>query len=266
MDKARYRLDIPILVISLAASAERRRKISRRLDELGLAFEFLDAVDGRALSEEKSSRFQDPNRRYHAPHPLRAGAVGCMLSHAKAWRKLLDSDDKMMLILEDDAILPPVICDILPQITALDGRFDMVSFVLLKSQRKAFAHVKGLTPDRNLVVCRYHNLGTTAYLLTRRCAEQLLDKQFPAIHEVDIFMNRWWEHGLATLTVIPPVVAHDYSAPSTIGYDYLVPRFADSGLRERLWRRINRLRDSFAKRRKFAAHLAAVRRRLAATK
>ena len=266
MDKARSHLDIPILVISLAASAERRRKISRRLDELGLAFDFLDAVDGRALSEEELSRFQDPLRRYHEPHLLRATSVGCTLSHAKAWRKLLNSDDKMMLILEDDAIPSSMICDILPQIAALDGRFDIISFVLMKRLRGAFAPVKDLTPDRNLVFCRDQNLCAAAYALTRRCAEQLLDKQFPAIHEVDIFMNRWWEHDLSMLNVIPPVVEHDSATPSTIGYDDPVQLFSDSGLRERLWRQINRQRDSFIKRWKFATHLAAVRRRLAATK
>lgn len=68
-----------------------------------------------------------------------------------------------------------------------------------------------------------------------------------------------------SIIAIPSPVEHDYGLPSTIGYDDRVPRFAGAGARERLWRRINRLRDSFAKRRKFPAHLSTVRRRLAAS-
>ncbi len=44
----RYRLDmIPIFVISLPDSLERRENVSERLGALGLPFEFIDAVDGR---------------------------------------------------------------------------------------------------------------------------------------------------------------------------------------------------------------------------
>jgi GR25 family glycosyltransferase involved in LPS biosynthesis len=94
-----------IYVINMNKSKDRLLRMERQLASLGLAYERIEAIDGKALNFKDSctntKRFRLTQRRDCLP-----GELGCMESHRLAWKTALKQNCDYTLILEDDAILP----------------------------------------------------------------------------------------------------------------------------------------------------------------
>lgn len=96
-----------IYIVSLKQDVEKRSTISKKLEEFGLKFRFIDAVHGKEISDDVLSSLRNKSvggileRGYSAT----AGEIGCTLSHQKAYQKLLDSNLNWACVLEDDVIL-----------------------------------------------------------------------------------------------------------------------------------------------------------------
>jgi glycosyl transferase family 25 len=91
-------VDIPIKVINLQRSADRREAFHR--DNAHLAFEFVEARDGKLLTQQE---IHDPR---HFVHPLRfpgVGAYGCALSHLRMWELAIELGQPLT-VAEDDAV------------------------------------------------------------------------------------------------------------------------------------------------------------------
>jgi GR25 family glycosyltransferase involved in LPS biosynthesis len=88
---------ILIQVINLERRPDRLARISAELQRAGLDFETQVAVDGQEL------RFE--------PKFLSRGEVGCFQSHINSMRRQVEVRAPYSLILEDDAMLDPVVND-----------------------------------------------------------------------------------------------------------------------------------------------------------
>lgn len=88
---------IPIYVISLARATQRREAILQHLNSHALDYTLIEGVDGASLSSAEINRLLAPGASMHA------GAIGCYLSHLKAYQHLVDSGEPVALVLEDDA-------------------------------------------------------------------------------------------------------------------------------------------------------------------
>ena len=82
---------IPLYVINLARSPERRAFMAQSLARAGVAPEFVAAVDARACRSPRP------------PRALSRAETALILSHRKAWRRLLRSAAAHAAVLEDDA-------------------------------------------------------------------------------------------------------------------------------------------------------------------
>ena len=249
----------PIYVIALENAHARRKVISERLGALGLAFTFIDAVYGKNLAEDEIGNLTTRARQKYLPHPLSKGAIGAGLSHLAAWQKIAASDAPMALILEDDAILDKEIENILHHLRLLEDRIDIVNL-----------HFRGGRPLTDIVPlsgtywlssCRYNSIGAESYVITRKAATDLAKQYLPMMYEVDLFLNRWWDHGLHILTVNPPVVSEDES-PTTIGYPAEKAGWPENSWWHQILRRLNRIGTSFTKRRRYPWMIAAIKKRL----
>ena len=93
-------------VINLDSSKDRLAVVSKRLQELGVPFERMPAVNGRALSDEEIAQITYPYNHFESrvrfTRELTKGEVGCFLSHRKCWERLLESDKQWAMIMEDD--------------------------------------------------------------------------------------------------------------------------------------------------------------------
>jgi GR25 family glycosyltransferase involved in LPS biosynthesis len=89
---------IPIEVISLRASTQRREAFAR--ENAHLAYAFHDACDGAALA---AAQLEDP-RHFVQPLPFPSrGAYGCALSHLALWDAAIERQ-QALTVAEDDAV------------------------------------------------------------------------------------------------------------------------------------------------------------------
>lgn len=104
-----------IFVINLQRSPDRLANIEAQLSALKLPFTRIEAIDGKLLGVKDSCI--DPYRfRLNQGRECRAGEVGCAESHRKAWKEALKHNEPYSLILEDDAVMPPNLPQVLQSI------------------------------------------------------------------------------------------------------------------------------------------------------
>ena len=253
---------LPIYVIALKESTARREKMTERLQHLGLDFHFIDAVMGKDLPDAEKNRLRSPKRQRFLRSPLSDGALGCLMSHRLVWQKMQDDKVDMALVLEDDAVISPDLLDVLPRLEKLKSRFDVIN--LHNRKLRPLVDIAQISDSHRLTTTRYNAIGTESYVISRKAAKRLLEVSFPMVFEVDLLINRWWDHGLQTLVVQPSLV-HEDSDESTIGYSQAKPLWPNDTAIDTLKRRFNRAKDSMAKRRSFAAMVATAKMRLIGT-
>uniref|UniRef100_A0A336MPN9 CSON004334 protein n=1 Tax=Culicoides sonorensis TaxID=179676 RepID=A0A336MPN9_CULSO len=167
-----------IFMINLVRRVERRQKMEKNFDLLGLDVEHFAAVDGQTMNEEWIKQqgiefmpgFVDP---YHA-RPMTYGEIGCFMSHYYLWKKMLDEKLDLVLILEDDVKFEPYfrtrVHQLMEQAKNSGKQFDLLYF-----GRKALSHSdeKYVDGTRNLVEVGY-TYWTLGYVLTLEGARKLL--------------------------------------------------------------------------------------------
>jgi len=185
-----------IRVISLPEAHERRARMTRQLEPLGLDWAFFDGLRhappglpiGRLVDRE-----------------LTAGELGCFGSHHAAWKWFIEENDAdYLVILEDDTVIDP---DFFAGIDDWFRALGPVELVRLYGQQSR--RWKRLRRIRNKHLVRYMKAptGTQAYILTRAGARRLLDVVDRIERPVDDELNRFWTHGVLPYGLFPyPVI------------------------------------------------------------
>lgn len=108
-------------VINLARSVDRRIYMKNLLNDYpSLDVEFIEAVDGKLMSEDERNKVFDANRFAKTTlKKVRPGEIGCTLSHQKCYKKIIDENISNCLIFEDDIIIKENIKGILREIENL---------------------------------------------------------------------------------------------------------------------------------------------------
>ena len=73
----------PIFVVNMKHHVERREAVSAQLARVGLSPTFIEAVNGREMSDADAALQDVEGRLRRAAKPLMPGEMGCYLSH---WR------------------------------------------------------------------------------------------------------------------------------------------------------------------------------------
>ena len=95
-----------IFVINLARRKERMSFMEKQFASLGIAFERIEAVDGETLSHEEKRKTVSGFRWWCSQgYKVRAGEIGCALSHRMALAKIVNKDLSCACIMEDDVAL-----------------------------------------------------------------------------------------------------------------------------------------------------------------
>lgn len=118
--KNRYFADFKmnIFVINLKEKTQRRESMREQLEKIGLSYQFIDAVNGKELSD-----FVLESLVYDYPDCyLTKGEIGCALSHLTIYKKMVKENIEHALILEDDVIVPKNILNCIQNIKILDHK------------------------------------------------------------------------------------------------------------------------------------------------
>ena len=104
--------NIPIYIISLKRTPERRLSVQRQLDAYNLKYQVIEAVDAYNF-QEAELKMLDIENPYQADNTNPLSALGCLLSHIKFYDQVIQNNHKIACVLEDDAQLLPSFPDIL---------------------------------------------------------------------------------------------------------------------------------------------------------
>lgn len=95
-----------IFVINLSRDIDRKVHMEKQLYGFGLKADFVEATDGRNLSEEEIQKIYNKEKSLmYLQEPLRKSEVGCAHSHAKIYKKMIEEHIPYALVLEDDIVL-----------------------------------------------------------------------------------------------------------------------------------------------------------------
>jgi GR25 family glycosyltransferase involved in LPS biosynthesis len=187
--------EIPIVVISLDRRPDRWAAFTEKATAAGLRdkAQRLSAVDAKefvahehpAVSLLTAHNIKKGSRRAH--HEIdRAGAVGCSLSHFKAWSFLQSSSAPALIIFEDDTTIPVDFKERAAKLLSEDmPAWDVVTFYNTPYE----GGMTGCTP---IAGSKWSNctslMGAHAYMISRRGADRLLARAYPIEMHVDAYL------------------------------------------------------------------------------
>jgi GR25 family glycosyltransferase involved in LPS biosynthesis len=201
--KSQVNSDYPVFVINRDRDAGRLARFQKTCRRFGIQFERLRAVDlgdPNEMLREFESQIGDT---FNGKSQFLRGAVGCFLSHAKAWRAVLDGGYEAGFVCEDDArfLAPlPSTWKTFPIPDNCDLMFANQRMAVGLQQRD---YLRQLSAKRLLSIPAYDAIvalqrviqqisgpGGDGYLVTKRGAARLLDilKKNRITMELDWFL------------------------------------------------------------------------------
>ena len=213
---------IPIFLINLKQSVERRKYVTDQLEKLGLSYNIFDAYLGKDYYKDKD--FYDEKKALKFEHrKLKIGEVGCSLSHNAIYNKIVKDKIPYALILEDDIILNEKLPLFLENIEKhLKGNMviniSRCDVYKKKNQKKVFENFYLVSP-------RYIKYGGIAcacgYIVTLDAAKIMQDYNKPVYFPADAwgyYLNKVNFYGIIpTLTLITQNVSDFYSTIQSDG-------------------------------------------------
>ncbi|WP_373086221.1 glycosyltransferase family 25 protein [Sneathiella sp.] len=208
----------PVFVINRPKDRHRRQDMTDRLAKVGITPIFFEAIDGYKLDIADLSAYDQEKRRRYFGKDLRAGEIGCLLSHRAIYETMVREGIECALVLEDDVFLADDFKIVLEDIQASALQWDVLRFVghgkVFDNGYRRLARLQG---TYSITRVPTSPSGAYAYMLTLKAAKRLLQFMQKNWLPVDIVHSRSWETGLETLLVHPSPVTPDLVGPSTIG-------------------------------------------------
>lgn len=177
--------------INLIRRLDKRKFIADQFDNVSFNLKFFSAVDGATLNLEqliKQGHLAPDNRDLGTGNKLTPAQIGVYLSHYELWKETLNSDNKITFILEDDAFLDCEITTLQKVIHYIPEDAD-IFFVNHRKNKK-----QHINPYISKFVGRFW--GLTAYFVTKKGAEKLLQLTAPIHMSVDDMVSQLNEKGL----------------------------------------------------------------------
>jgi len=170
-----------VFVTNLKREPHKKDHISRQLEAAGLHAEIIEAVDGKELSEAQLDEMVYDHKKCGLPK----GTIGNALSKQKMYKRMIDENIPLVLMLEDDAVLQPRTKAVLEEIAQNDNSAKPTVYLL--------SHATDYLPltKRVLETCTlyklYRGFNNHGYILNLAAARKIHKLQHPVIFESD----RW---------------------------------------------------------------------------
>ncbi|GJL85990.1 MAG: glycosyl transferase [Micavibrio sp.] len=207
-------MTIPVFVINMPRSTERRKSAEERLKAARLDYHFIEGVDGKALDFDHPHYDRNKRLRYFGRDLLEA-EIGCLLSHRKIYQKMIEENIEQALIFEDDVILKEKnFTELLDSIMNSKTSWDIIRFIVPKRSHKI---VTQITPEYSLGRVYGTQGGAFGYMITLKAAKKMVEHTERFWLPIDTIHGRTWETGLDVKYLLPCPITTDEEIPSTIG-------------------------------------------------
>jgi glycosyl transferase family 25 len=218
-------MDIPVFVINLKCSEERKHHTTKQLNGSGIPFQIIEATDGAELSEDEIRDNPDYaiykcgwNSRY-----LRKGEIGCALTHLGIYRKIVSENIPLACILEDDNDYAKEFKEILNYWHTGTEEWDLLylghhsGYLTKEAQSKKPKRLDHLNCSVGEAVEVPH--GSYGYIIRLEAAKKLLSSAYPLKVPFDLFIGNSSALGIRTYLTSPPCVFPNLHFKSTINDD-----------------------------------------------
>ncbi|KDN12387.1 MULTISPECIES: glycosyltransferase family 25 protein [Snodgrassella] len=116
-------------LINLDRRPDRLMFVKQQLENLGIDFERVSAVDGSCLTDEQRAVFNQQRFALECKRKVVDGEIGCALSHQAVWQRMVAENISYALILEDDVQLKPELASLLADSRNYES-FDFLNLTL----------------------------------------------------------------------------------------------------------------------------------------
>ena len=191
-------------VINLKTSTDRKRYMENLLIPYNdfLDVHFVEAVDGRQLSDEQLSKIWNQEATYkNYGRYMKGGEIGVSLSNRKCYGEIIKNNDEMALVFEDDvAFRDDVLRKILPLLVNV-LRTEKPTVVLL-SGSYWFTSFKKIPGTNYQLASVFEAMGAMSYLINQSAARKMLsvEKKYLA----DDWYN-WKQNGIKVYALRPHI-------------------------------------------------------------
>lgn len=186
---------IPAYCITLQRRQDRWRRFQDQSGINGLDLNRFLGVDGKTIDLKNDPRVATLTKRNILANKRRSheeldtiGGVGCALSHIALWQWMVDNNRELLLVFEDDAVVPPDFVrranDCIKNSAILQDpkKWDLW---LLGGKCEDLTQIPGETEVARVgAFVLFH-----AYVITQQCAKKFLKEAFPIHCHIDIWAS-----------------------------------------------------------------------------
>jgi GR25 family glycosyltransferase involved in LPS biosynthesis len=201
---------IPVIVINLPRSRDRRDYAQAQMEALGIPFVFFKAIDGGLLTDEEKAR-------YEPTMPI--GAMGCAESHLAVLREIAAGSYEFVCVLEDDAELSPAAVQLLDEAALRRlGPLDVLRLESRPRRNRRLTIPMGAFDGFSVSAGYRHHMATTGQIFSREGARKIIAglSYLRVAIDVALFLDIN-VFGLRVIEARPSLVRPRNTLPSTIG-------------------------------------------------
>lgn len=175
-----------IVVISDNNNEVRRQNVIKEFNKENIEFRFFDAIMANKMSKEElaTKSIKDTF--------LSPSEIGCALSHCGVYDEFLKSDEKSIMICEDDIYFTKYFnYDSLLKIKEFLEETDEPRLVVLQKSIYHDKRIRSVGDNINLYSTR-NAFCTHGYMINRAAARNIKSFQIPVRFEIDAFKFYYW--------------------------------------------------------------------------
>lgn len=236
---------IPCWIISFEPPTPSARQLCMELDNQGVEYTVVPAVDGRrAPPELQDPEFLGIGKSLIRHQRLLSNAeLGCYLSHYRMLKRAWEVGLERVCILEDDVGLEPCFGQVLSSMTSWGSEVEFVRLMGLKVRKRRTLFPVPDCESHRLVRPERGLCGTQGYVINRPGIRKVLDTACAIGEPIDKYFDHFWETGLRQYGVEPHTI-FEREHPSSIQSQRRNMKRQSLSMELRLVRLLDKLRRS----------------------
>lgn len=178
-------MSMKAFLLNLDKDTDRLAAADQQLKALGVQYERVSAVYGKNLTQEQLKEYFSPFRaRLYKGAKSSMGIIGCTLSHLFVYKRMIEKNIPVALIMEDDLRLSPGFTGALKYVEE-NIDLNQRQVVLFSDHRGGVHNRISMSCESPKIVEVDSDMCSEAYVITLAAARELYRINFPVVADVD---------------------------------------------------------------------------------